>query len=237
MVDSLDRNLHTYNDEYITHIRTATQVSVLSLRDIGCNSEQVKTLADHFLDYDKDTGDVNAQPEDISLTEIVDYVSTDRPHTSDSDTDSHILEITPPTTISVGLANTYLTEISNLLERFPVDTLQTTGQPLPIFTAVQHLWKIQQGFHHYEESKKKQGTLTNWLQIGSTKTKEMESIMLAHHSQTPEPAHPVFPTVQSVRLESGRGRTTFCRPVPSSTQIARRFRVEDVRPRSHLPSY
>ena len=50
-------------------------------------------------------------------------------------------------------------------------------------------------------------------------------------------SYTVFPTVQSVRLESRRGRTTFCRPVPSSTQIARRFRVEDVGPRSHLPSF
>ena len=33
----------------------------------------------------------------------------------------------------------------------------------------------------------------------------------------------VFPTGQSVRLELGRGRTTFCRPVPSSSQIARAF--------------
>ena len=47
----------------------------------------------------------------------------------------------------------------------------------------------------------------------------------------------VFPTGQSVRLESGRGRTTFCRPVPSSSQIARRFRVEDVGPRGPLPLY
>jgi len=42
----------------------------------------------------------------------------------------------------------------------------------------------------------------------------------------------VFPTGQSVRLELGRGRTTFCRPVPSSSQIARAFRVKDVGPRS-----
>ena len=117
-------------------------------------------------------------------------MSTDRHHLSDSDTDSHLLEITTPITISVRLANTYLTEISKLLERFPVDTLQTTGQPLLISTAVQHLRKIQQGFHHYEESKKKQGTLANWLQIGSTKTKETESLMVAHPFQTPELAHP-----------------------------------------------
>ena len=133
---------------------------------------------------------MDARPEDISLTDIVDYLGTDRHHLSDSDTDPHILEITPPTTISIRLANTYLTEISNLLERFPVDTLQTTGQPLLISTAVQHLWKIQQGFHHYEESKKKQGTLANWLQIGSTKIKETESLIVAHPSQKPEPAHP-----------------------------------------------
>jgi len=43
---------------------------------------------------------------------------------------------------------------------------------------------------------------------------------------------PVFPTGQSVRLELGRGRTTFCRPVLSSSQIARAFRVMDVGPRS-----
>ena len=192
LVDSLDRNLHTSYNEYITHIRTAAQVSVLSLLDIGCNSEQVNTLADLFLDYDEDTGDVDARPEDISLTDIVDYLGTNRHHTSDSDTDVHILEITPPTTISVGLANSYLTEISNLLEHFPVDTLQTTGQPLSISTAVQHLRKIQQGFHHYEESTKKQGTLANWLQIRSSKTKETESIMVTRPSQTPdsEPVHP-----------------------------------------------
>ena len=40
----------------------------------------------------------------------------------------------------------------------------------------------------------------------------------------------VFPMGQSVRLESGRGRTTFCRPIQSSSQIAR---VEDVGARSH----
>jgi len=33
----------------------------------------------------------------------------------------------------------------------------------------------------------------------------------------------VFPTGQSVRLEVGRGRTTFGRPVPSASQNARRF--------------
>ena len=46
----------------------------------------------------------------------------------------------------------------------------------------------------------------------------------------------VFPTVQSVRLEPGRRRTTFCRPVPSSSQIARQFRVEDVGPHRPPPS-
>ena len=60
LVDSLDRNLHTSYDEYISHIRTATQVSVPSLLDIDCNSEQVNILADQFLDYDEDAGDVDA---------------------------------------------------------------------------------------------------------------------------------------------------------------------------------
>ena len=42
----------------------------------------------------------------------------------------------------------------------------------------------------------------------------------------------VFPTGQSVRLEPGRGRTTVCRPVPSSSQIARAFGAKDVGPGS-----
>jgi len=167
-----------------------TKVSVLSLLDIGCNSQQVNNLADQFLDYDEKAGDVDTRSEDISLTDIVDYFSIDRHHISYSDTDVDILMITPPTSISGGIANTYLTEIANLLEHFPVDILQTAGQALPIPTAVQHLRKILQGFHNYEESKKKQGTLANWLQIGSTKTKEMKSIIVAHPSQIPEPAHP-----------------------------------------------
>ena len=32
--------------------------------------------------------------------------------------------------------------------------------------------------------------MANWLQIGSTKTKETESLMVAHPSQTPELEHP-----------------------------------------------
>jgi len=39
----------------------------------------------------------------------------------------------------------------------------------------------------------------------------------------------VFPTGQSISLESGHGQTTFCHPVPSSSQIARRFQVQESR--------
>jgi len=85
---------------------------------------------------------VDARLEDIFLTVVVHYLGTDGHHSSDSDSDPLILEITPSNTISVGLANTYLIEITNLLERFPLDVLQTAGQGLPIPTAVQHLRKI-----------------------------------------------------------------------------------------------
>ena len=155
MIESLDRDYHTSYNEYLSHIRTATEVSVLSLHDTSCNSEQVNILADQFLDYDEEAQDVNACPEDISLTEIVAYLDTlEKDSASDSEPDLNTLEITPPEVISVGLANIYLTDIMNLLERFPVDVLQTTGQILPIPTVVQHLRKIQQDFHYYEQSKK-----------------------------------------------------------------------------------
>ena len=167
LVESLDRDIHSSYDQYIGHIRTATQVSILSLLDTSCNSEQVNTLADDFLDYDEEAGDEDARPEDISLTDIIDHLDSENHHASDSDPDPDISDITFSETILIVLANTYLTEITNLLERLPVDTLQTTGQALPIPMAVQQLRKKQQGFHYYDKSKKKQGTLTTWLQIGS----------------------------------------------------------------------
>jgi len=206
LVESLDRDYHTSYKESICHIRTATQVSVLSLLDTSCNSEKVNTLADLFLDYDEEGGDVDASPEDISLTDIVAYFNTAKNHsTSDSDSGLNMLEIAVPETISIGLANTYLTEIINLLERFPVDVLQTTGQTLPIPSAVQQLRKIQKGFHHYEESKKTQGTLCNWLQTGSTKAKETEPIRVTSSSPRLEPTSPAqIPTSQTTDVSSTR---------------------------------
>ena len=54
--------------------------------------------------------------------------------------------------------------------------------------------------------------------------------------RSPSKEYSVFPTVQSVRLEAGRGRTTFGRPVPSTSQNARQFREKDVGPARHPPS-
>jgi len=127
LVESLDCNIYSSYDEYIGHIRTATQVSILSLLDTSCNSEQVNTLANDFLDYDEEAGDEDARPEDISLTDIVDHLDLENHHVSDSDHDPDISDITSSETISIALENTYLTEITKLLERFLVDTLQTTG--------------------------------------------------------------------------------------------------------------
>jgi len=142
LVESLDRDYHTSYNDFLSHIRTATQVSVLSLLDTSCNSEQVNTLTEIFLDYAEEGGDVDAHREDISLTDIVAYLDTAKKHsTSDSNSGLNMLEIAVPETISIGLANTYLTEIINLLERFPVDVLQT-GQTLPIHFAVHQLRKI-----------------------------------------------------------------------------------------------
>ena len=91
---------------------------------------------DNFLDYDEEAGDDDARPEDISLADIVDHLDSENRHASDSDPNANIPEIISPEAISVVLVNSYLTQITDLLERLPVDTLQTTGQALPIPIAV-----------------------------------------------------------------------------------------------------
>ncbi|RPA91727.1 hypothetical protein L873DRAFT_1848123 [Choiromyces venosus 120613-1] len=173
------------------------QVSILSLIDTSCNSEQVNTLANLFLDYNEEAEDEDARPEDISLTEIVDYLNSNGFNASDLNSDSDTLEITPPKVISIALANTYLSEITTLLERFPVDILQTNSHPLLISTAVQHLQKIQQGFHYYEGSKKKQVTLANWLQIGTTMQQKMGLVTTRHLSGIPECISPELAPISS----------------------------------------
>ncbi|KAG0643498.1 hypothetical protein HOY80DRAFT_997652 [Tuber brumale] len=199
LVELLDYNLHSSYDNHLSHICSATQVPILSLLDTSCHSKQVMLIADDFLDYNKEAGDEHAHLENISLADIVDYLDSEKKSTSDLDSDEDILQVTPYEMISVSLANTYLAQITNLLECLLVDILQIMSQALPIPIAVQHFQKIQQDFHSYEESKQKQGTLNTLLQIGLTKGPRKETIAFlgVPSSLIPEPACPTPILVQA----------------------------------------
>ena len=169
LVEAIDRGLHGSYSEYMEKIRQATQISMGSLLDFGCNSQQVERLANSFLDYDEDAPDIDANPDSISMTDIIlDLQNRGHGCCSDSDSSSdHFPGNHLPEPISISLAKAHISSIVSLLERFPTNTLPVSGSLLQIPTAIHQLQKIHQGFQEHEVKNKKQVDLNNWLQLGS----------------------------------------------------------------------
>jgi len=162
-VEAIDRSLHGSYTEYMEKIRQATQISISSLLDFSCNSQQVERLANSFLDYDEDAPDINASPDSISTIDIIHNLQN-RDHGSGSDSDSstdHFSENDLPEPISIPLAKAHITSIVSLLERFPTNTLPVSGSLLQIPIAIHQLQKIHQGFQEHEVKNKKQVNLNN----------------------------------------------------------------------------
>ena len=169
LVEAIDRSLHGSYTEYMENIRQATQISIGTLLDFSCNSQQVEQLANSFLDYDEDAPDIEGSPESISTAEII-HDLQNRDHGSGSDSDSSTDHFTGDNLlepIPIPLAKAHITSIISLLERFPTSTLPVSGSLLQIPTAIYQLQRIHQGFQEHEVKNKKQVSLNSWLQLGS----------------------------------------------------------------------
>ena len=200
LVEALDRDQDASYTEYMNKIQQATHISISSLLDpdLSCHSGQVEEIVNRFLDYDEDAPDINASPDTISTTDIIHDLQA-RNDGNGAETDSSTDSTDPaegqvPEPISISLAKSHIGHIVTLLERFSTNTLPVAGSQLPISTAIYQLQKIQQGFQEHEMRNKKQASLTNWLQLGSSKPPtgntippQPDSLFLPQYQQTPDP--------------------------------------------------
>lgn len=206
LVESQDKSLHRSYEDYQYNLQLATQTAILSLIDVNCNSQQIEDLARDFLNYDGEAPNSDAQPDDISLSEIILDLQCSPDPDIDHDSDTETSDISqPPTAISLAEADTHLHDLVILLEKSSFSEVPTAGKSISVPDAVCFLTKLRSGLKSHMESRKKQVNLSTWFTTASERTSSPSLLELESSFSSPTPAPPTqildFAPIRPIRLE------------------------------------